>query len=99
MSGTSDTSIESGGSLGRDAETGVYRARYDRSEPATTAIVIHVAAANECDPLDLPPLANAVDPDALDRVFSGETLAGRVSFMYADCEVTLRSDGRIRIVP
>ncbi|UPV74027.1 hypothetical protein M0R89_15995 [Halorussus limi] len=62
--------------------------------PPSEAVVLAVADARGCDPLDLPPLNGALDPDALDSLFgdrvSGRArTGGRVTFEYADCTVTV----------
>ena len=49
-----------------------------------------------CDPLDLPePLYAAVDPDVLDRLFSGCEGALSLSFVYCEYRVTVRSEEAI----
>lgn len=59
-------------------------------------IVTEVAAIDGADPTDLPPLFNAVDPDALLSVFSatesGVPRSGRVEFPYAGYEITITFD-------
>ena len=51
-------------------------------------IVTGVAALEGTDPVELPPLFNAIDPDALAAVFattqSGRRRSGSVEFMYVD---------------
>ncbi|MFC7216003.1 HalOD1 output domain-containing protein [Saliphagus sp. GCM10025334] len=51
-------------------------------------IIDEVAALEDRDPLELPPLYDAVEPDALESIFSptvgGNTRVGRVEFPYAD---------------
>lgn len=60
-------------------------------------IVTEVAAIDGTDPTELPPLFNAVDPDALLSVFSatesGVSRTGRVEFPYAGYEITIVFDG------
>ena len=65
-------------------------------------VVAAVAAARDEDPLDLPPLYEAIDPDALDQLFGrglsdGRNGPGRVVFMLADCEVVVHSDGEVDV--
>ncbi|ELY74037.1 HalOD1 output domain-containing protein [Natrinema pallidum] len=61
-------------------------------------IVTGVATLEDIDPLSLPPLFEAVDPDALAAIFatteSGERRAGRIGFSYADHEITVEFDQR-----
>lgn len=68
-------------------------------------IVESVADANGVDPLDLEPsLYDVVDPDALERVFGDRPdgsarSGGRVVFVIAGCEVTVRADRTVEVVP
>lgn len=65
--------------------------------------VVHaVARARDVDPLELDPLYDSVDPDALERLFdassaSDSAVQGRIVFGMAGCEVTVRSDGRVDV--
>ncbi|MFC7233460.1 HalOD1 output domain-containing protein [Saliphagus sp. GCM10025308] len=56
-------------------------------------IVDEVAALEDTDPLELPPLYDAVEPDALESIFSttlgGTTRVGRVEFPYAGHTITM----------
>lgn len=50
------------------------------------------------------PLYESIDPDALDKLFrptpSGKARSeGTVTFDYADCEITVHSDGLLRVRP
>lgn len=60
------------------------------SGSVSTDVVAAVAAAEETDPLSLPPLYETIDPDALDEVAACDT-AG-VSYEYAGYEIHV--DGR-----
>lgn len=55
-------------------------------------VIQHVAETNGRDPLELPILQDAIDPDALET-FIDEIQAGHVSFTYADEEITITTDG------
>ena len=59
-------------------------------------IVTGVAALEGADPMELPPLFDAVDPDALAAIFatteSGERRSGYVGFTYADHQVEVSFD-------
>lgn len=67
------------------------------------AVVEAVAASLERDPETLPPLYEAVDPDALDALFGPSGPAtrsgarGRVRFAYAERRVTVASDGAVAV--
>ena len=68
------------------------RHRADDGSPAT-AVVEAVAAREDVAPTDLPPLADAVDPGALDAVGDG----GRLSFEYCGYAVTVHADGSVSL--
>lgn len=59
-------------------------------------IVTGVAALEGVDPLSLPPLFDAVDPDALTALFatteSGGPRSGHVGFTYVDHRITIEFD-------
>lgn len=70
---------------------------------AVSERVVHaVARARDVDPLELDPLYDTVDPDALDKLFgtstaSDSTVHGRIVFGVAGCEVTVYSDGSVDV--
>lgn len=60
----------------------------------STAVIEAVAEYAECDPDELPPLYNTVDPDALDRLFESKgglapREGGTVGFNYAGYRVRI----------
>lgn len=63
------------------------------SQSVTAQIVEAVAARNGADPLDLQPLYETVDPEALEALFAptadGTGRGGQIEFTYAGCRVTL----------
>lgn len=65
------------------------------------AVVTAVAAVDGERPLELDPLYDAIDPDALNTLFEHARRVGdstqRLRFPYAGFDVSVRSDGRIRI--
>lgn len=65
-------------------------------------ILQRVGDVEDTDPVDLPPLYDAIDPDALEEIFaetqSGELRVGEISFPYAGHEVTIHFDGSSPIV-
>lgn len=71
----------------------------DRS--SAEAIVDALAKAAESDPLDLPPLYDFVDCDALDRLFGeydgAKETEAILSFRVENWNVFVRADGRIRV--
>ena len=59
-------------------------------------IVQAVADTKSTDPLDLPPLYDSIDPDALGK-FVDRMDEGEVVFSYAGTEVTVRDDGSVDV--
>ncbi|SFC40622.1 hypothetical protein SAMN05444422_10814 [Halobiforma haloterrestris] len=68
----------------------------DDADGVCERIVTAVATLEDADPAELPPLFDAVDPDALTAVFSttesGTTRTGRVEFPYAGYRITVEFD-------
>lgn len=62
----------------------------------STRVVEAVAEYSGTATLDLPPLYDSIDPDALERIIPGMT-EGEVSFVYADQHVTVDSLGTITV--
>ncbi|MFD1685311.1 HalOD1 output domain-containing protein [Halobellus litoreus] len=60
-------------------------------------IVEHVASATDTDPLELPPLYESIDPDALNALVAGPGDV-EITFPYAGREVCVESGGAISIV-
>lgn len=90
-----------------DPDANLYRVHYDDhvSEPVSTVIVKAVAAFTNTPPTELPPLYEAINPDALNRLYSfnpprasGQT-DGHVTFTYNDCKIRVFWTGRIEIEP
>ncbi|MCU4743198.1 hypothetical protein OB955_05595 [Halobacteria archaeon AArc-m2/3/4] len=71
------------------------------ADDVSDRIVAEVASRDGVDPIELPPLFDAVDPDALDVLFApkanGETRQGRVWFPYAGYDVTIEYDGELAV--
>jgi hypothetical protein len=62
------------------------------------AVVTAVAEVADADPLELPPLRNAVDPDALNDLVGTEcNRLTSISFEYIGYDVTITGDGNIRV--
>ena len=73
-------------------------------ESMSTAVVRAVSAVENRDPLSLPPLADVLDPDALDAVFAARSdgsprRGGRLRFVYSRCRVTTDNDEYLRVRP
>lgn len=84
------------GSTGRQRASGWQRTR---AEDVATAIVEAVATEKGEDELDLAPLGDVVDPDAVGQVFAGRSsVGGRISFEYENCLVQVDSEGRVTAI-
>ncbi|OIB57844.1 HalOD1 output domain-containing protein [Natrialba sp. SSL1] len=65
---------------------------YDTDHTASLAVIEAVSTATDCDPTELPPLYDTIDPDALDALFSDQTATDvrpEISFTYDQYEVTI----------
>ena len=76
---------------------------WDRDSENTPvfAIISAVAAASGTDPLDLPPLYEVIDPDALNLVLTSrqDTAVDRLDFQYAGYEVVVLGSGEVHVSP
>lgn len=71
----------------------------DEVEPAVS-VVNAVAAKVDKDPLELPPMYHAIDPDVLTDIFAGTGDSNRaesVQFTYLGYLITVFSDGEVKI--
>jgi hypothetical protein len=73
-------------------------------EPVTSAVVRPVSAVVGKEPRSLQPLERVVDTDALDALFekrlNGEPRpGGRLSFVYAECRVTVDNGEYLTVSP
>jgi hypothetical protein len=59
-------------------------------------IIELVAESENTDPLELPPLSEAIDPDALDRLF--RNTSGHLAFEYQGHTVTVEGNGGVEVV-
>ncbi|PSP78025.1 hypothetical protein BRC81_08175 [Halobacteriales archaeon QS_1_68_20] len=73
--------------------------RVDPDRSVSEAVVYAVSEATGTDPLDLEPLYTAVDPDCLDELFARADSArpAELRFTFSGYEMTVISDGRVRI--
>lgn len=63
-----------------------------------TEIVKRVAAQQGVDPLDLdPPLYDAIDPEALDKLMNGSDGQLRVEFVYQGYTITVNRGGSVSL--
>lgn len=70
---------------------------YDEDATASEAVVAAVAEREGVDPVELPRLFEAVDPDALDAIFA-DGRPGRVSFQYAGYDVTVCGSDQVTVI-
>lgn len=64
--------------------------------PVSEQVIEAIAAETEMNPMDLPLLYEALDPDALDALI--KTLSdGEITFQYAEFTVTVQSTGRVHL--
>lgn len=62
-------------------------------------LVSHISEAKGVEPLELPPLGNTIDPEAVERVLESDmNCSATVSFEYADCEVEVKANGEIFVL-
>lgn len=88
-----------------DEQTGRYRLQHEDGTDLSVLIVSAVASIRGVDPMDIhPPLNEAIDPDALDRLFANRPTGGRrdggyLVFYIGGCRVTVYGDGEVVIDP
>lgn len=95
---TSSNAVEfSDSSIGFDC-TGWKR---DSAEDPVYAVVSAVAEVLNEDPLELPPLNEVVNPEALNALFTSRPgiTVDSVEFQYAGCEVAVLGDGGVQVEP
>lgn len=80
---------------------GAPQTRFDFSEQSPVhAVVTAVAAREDADPCDLPPLERAIDTDALENLLTSSGRRSgdrRVTFAYCGYAVTVRSSGNVTV--
>lgn len=90
-----------------DERRETYHTWYDEKtyEPVSTAVIAALTAAIDVELENLEGIGTYVDPDALNALFDhwgsreGRIGSGSVSFPFADCTVTVSTDGEIEIDP
>lgn len=78
---------------------------HSATEPLVSTTVVHaVADATGRDPLDLPPLYEVLETDALDALVAGEQRGRRpdrdvleLRFRYAGVDVRVRGNGEVDV--
>ncbi|UTF55644.1 HalOD1 output domain-containing protein [Natronosalvus rutilus] len=71
----------------------------DSTNTPVYAVVSAVAEVTGTGPIDLPPLQTAIDPDALNALFTSQSSSAldQVQFQYAGFEIAVFGDGVVRI--
>ena len=73
---------------------------WDRREPVSFAVQAALGELEDCSPTDLAPLADYVDPDALEAFFSGppaEVATRSLTFDYEGYTIHVDGSGQVRI--
>lgn len=77
---------------------------WNRTQTPSRRVVETVARALDQSPANVDPLAETIDPDALDALFvrpysSASSSVSTVSFEYGGVSVTVTGDGTVSVVP
>jgi hypothetical protein len=59
-------------------------------ESTATAVITAVSEVSDCEALDVPPLYDTVDPDALDKLAATGTV--EIQFSFAGCQIEVSRD-------
>ncbi|SDQ91495.1 HalOD1 output domain-containing protein [Natronobacterium texcoconense] len=82
-----------------DVVTEVVHARFETEPDAAVITVVEtVASVTGQEPLEMPPLFESIDTEALDELVAASEARGKpvkVSFTYQDCLVTVSSRGDV----
>jgi hypothetical protein len=73
---------------------------WDRREPVSFAIQTALGELEDCSPTEMAPLADYVDPDALETFFSGppaEVATRSLTFEYEGYTVRVDGSGHVHI--
>lgn len=72
-----------------------------RDEQVSETVITAVAAVTDADPLEMEPLYETIDPDALDRLCrpSDASPTLQLQFSLAGCRVEVRGDGTVTVTP
>lgn len=81
----------------RDTTSTPQTAMAADTKPLSMRIVDKLASRNACDPIEMEPLANSIDPEALDQLMDTDSKTS-VSFEHAGFTVQVTSsEGRTSI--
>lgn len=70
----------------------------DENTPVYT-VVSAVADIEDSDPVDLPPLYDAINPEALNDLFTSrsESAVDQITFKYAGYSIVVRGNGEVEV--
>lgn len=71
----------------------------DTENTPVYAVVSAVAEVENTDPVELPPLYDAIDPEALNDLFTSrpDSALEQLSFQYAGYSVVVRGNGEVEV--
>ena len=81
-----------------DPETDTYVGTFETTS-ASVAVLEALAAIKHCDPTDIDPLYETVDPDALDSVVASGNDGLTVTLSIDGFDVAVTADRRLEITP
>lgn len=91
---TVGTRADSGPAEGSDLETCLNDAG-----SFVVELVTFVAEATAKDPMEMPPLSDAIDPEAVQRLLEADDDGStKVSFHYAGCEIVVTGSGEMFVM-
>lgn len=102
---TENLEVDGGLSITYDANTDTHHVTVesDTEVPLSVIIVQAIATITQSDPLQLEPLTEYIDPEALERLYNPDqyTSLGQpvVSFSYAGYQITVESPTEVTISP
>lgn len=81
-----------------------YVTSFEPGDRPSESVVRAIATLTDESPIDLTPLYEAIEPDALDSLFdharrSDESGRQRLTFAYAGYEVLVCDDGTVEVTP
>lgn len=71
----------------------------DSKDSLVVEVVSLVSEAKGIEPLELPPLAETIDPEAIERILESDVNeSATVRFEYAGCEIGVTANGEIFVL-
>ena len=82
-----------------EEQEGLYRVKYDSAQATPSfAVITIVSNITGIDPLDLDPLYESIDGDALDALCTAISSGSRLTFHYSGYEITVGPDDVVEVV-